>query len=261
MKAIFITVRVGSSRLPNKSLLKIKGKHTIEYVIDAVKKSKQADKITLCTTWEKDADILCDIAKKNKIEWSRGSELNKFERWSEAASSFNIDFFVTADGDDLFYDAGLADLVFKQYEESKSNFINGRGLYVDLYGVKSKALKKVVDSIGDNSKELEPFQLERYMSGQDIKNVPNIYEKKKIRMTLDYQEDFDFFNTVINDLQDDFTYKDVLKYIKKNKDVVNINYHKEQDWKVNQQKLIKDRSLKYVVKILFQVLHPPMRLL
>ena len=26
--------------------------------------------------------------------------------------------------------------------------------------------------------------------------------------------------------------------IKKNKDVVNINYHKEQDWKVNQQNLI-----------------------
>jgi len=30
MKAIFITVRVGSSRLPNKSLLKIRGKYTIE---------------------------------------------------------------------------------------------------------------------------------------------------------------------------------------------------------------------------------------
>lgn len=245
MKAIFITVRVGSSRLPNKSLLKIRGKYTIEYVIDAVKKSKLADKIVLCTTWEDGADTLCNIAKRNKIDWTRGSELNKFERWSEAATAFNVDFFVTADGDDLFYDAGLADLVFKQYDKDKSDFINGRGLYVDVYGVKSKVLKRVVDSIGDNSKELEPFQLERYIDGQDIKNVPQIYKKKKIRMTLDYQEDFDFFNTVIDNLKDDFTYKDVLKYIKKNKDVVDINYHKEQEWKANQQRLIKDKGWRF----------------
>ena len=38
LKAIFISVRTGSTRLPNKSILKIKNKHTIEYVIDSVKK-------------------------------------------------------------------------------------------------------------------------------------------------------------------------------------------------------------------------------
>ena len=42
-KAIFVSVRTGSSRLPNKSILKIKDKYTIEYVISSVKKSKYAD--------------------------------------------------------------------------------------------------------------------------------------------------------------------------------------------------------------------------
>ena len=54
MNSIFITVRTGSTRLPNKSILTIKGKHTIEYVIDSAKKSKHADRIVLCTTDKKE---------------------------------------------------------------------------------------------------------------------------------------------------------------------------------------------------------------
>ena len=63
MKAIFISVRTGSTRLPNKSILKINDKYTIEYVINSVKKSKYADKIILCTTELEEDNILCDIAK------------------------------------------------------------------------------------------------------------------------------------------------------------------------------------------------------
>ena len=37
MNGIFITVRTGSTRLPNKSILKIKDKYTIEYVSNSVK--------------------------------------------------------------------------------------------------------------------------------------------------------------------------------------------------------------------------------
>ena len=71
MKAILITVRTGSTRLPNKSTLQIKNKPTIEYVIDNVKKSKYADKIILCTTNLEQDKVLCEIANKNGIEYSQ----------------------------------------------------------------------------------------------------------------------------------------------------------------------------------------------
>ena len=69
MKGIFITVRTGSTRLPNKSILKINGKHTIEYLIERVKKSRLADEIILCTTSKPEDDILCRIAVKNNIKY------------------------------------------------------------------------------------------------------------------------------------------------------------------------------------------------
>ena len=113
-RGIFISVRTGSERLPNKSILKIKDKFTIEYVINSVKKSKYADKIILCTTKNSQDDILCDIAKQNNIEFYRGDEHNKFRRWYWAAMEFDINEFVTADGDDLFYDYRLSDMCFKK---------------------------------------------------------------------------------------------------------------------------------------------------
>ena len=94
LKAIFISVRTGSTRLPNKSILKIKNKHTIEYVIDSVKKSKYADEVVLCTTKKTNDAMLCDIAEKNNIKFYCGSEHDKLKRWYSAAKKFNIDFLL-----------------------------------------------------------------------------------------------------------------------------------------------------------------------
>ena len=44
-KAILITVRTGSTRLPQKALLEINGKSTIVHLIDRLKQSKLANDI------------------------------------------------------------------------------------------------------------------------------------------------------------------------------------------------------------------------
>ena len=87
-------------------------------MINSVKKSKFADEIILCTTDLKQDEILCAIARKNKISFFQGDEHNKSKRRYEACKKFNIDFFVTADGDDLFYDVGLSDLCFEQIKDN-----------------------------------------------------------------------------------------------------------------------------------------------
>ena len=69
MRAIFVSVRTGSTRLPRKALKKIREKTTIEYLIDRVKKSAHADKIVLCTTELSEDDALCEIATRSGIEF------------------------------------------------------------------------------------------------------------------------------------------------------------------------------------------------
>ena len=235
LKAIFISVRTGSTRLPNKSILKIKNKHTIEYVIDSVKKSKYADEVVLCTTKKTNDAMLCDIAEKNNIKFYCGSEHDKLKRWYSAAKKFNIDFFVTVDGDDLFYDSQLSDMCFEQSENG--DVISGQGLYNDTYGYKTTTMKTILDLA--NNKVIEPHEVAGYLMDTKLKvshlvNVPDILKKKNIRMTLDYPEDFDFFKTVIENINDNFTLNDVMSYIDNNKSVIDINYFRENDWKVNQ---------------------------
>ena len=71
-KAIFITVRTSSTRLPQKALIElVDGIRTIEYLIKRVQNSHNADGIILCTTTEVDDDILVDIADRNGINYFR----------------------------------------------------------------------------------------------------------------------------------------------------------------------------------------------
>ena len=243
--AIFITVRTGSTRLKNKSTLKIKSKHTIEYVIDAVKKSNHASDIILCTTTNDNDNILCNIAEKNNIKYFRGSEKNKWSRWLGACKKFNVKFFVTADGDDLFYSHILADTCLTQYQkldQRKPIVIDGQGLYNDVYGFNYTAINKI-NSI-ENISEIEPHNAIEFLKNnskefliEKIKDYPDILEKKNVRMTLDYPEDLIFFKKVIENIDNaDYSLSNIYKIIRNNPEIANINLFLEKEWKENQKR-------------------------
>ena len=100
--AIFITVRTGSTRLPNKALIEIQSIPTIVHLIRRMKKIN-VDNVILCTTTLEEDDVLCEIASNEKIDFFRGSVKDKLVRWREAAQKFKVDFFITADGDEIFF--------------------------------------------------------------------------------------------------------------------------------------------------------------
>ena len=237
VNSIFITVRTSSTRLPKKAILEICDKPAIQYLIENIKKSKSADKIILCTSEESGDDILCQIATDCGIDYYRGSLNDKLIRWRDACRKFDIDFFVNVDGDDLFFDYNLADLVLEQYKKSPCDFIDGNGFYNDVYGVKTSALEKVCDvKDTDDTEYIRLYFTETNLFDvRKIDNIPEKYLKRDIRMTLDYQEDFEFFKTVIEHFDGhEFNMRDVLSYLDENPEVIDINFHLEEQWKQNQ---------------------------
>jgi spore coat polysaccharide biosynthesis protein SpsF len=249
MNVIFLSVRTGSSRLPKKALYEIQGKTTIEYLIDRLKQSKYAEKIILCTTKLKDDDILCDIAEKNDIDYFRGSSEDKLSRWLGATKAYDVDFFVNVDGDDLFFDAGLADICFQQnnfeyWDNNHLDFIDGQGNYNDVYAMSAYGLGMVCESKqSDETEFIKPFfyDIAKSINIEKLINVPDKYKKKKMRLTLDYKEDFEFFKNVIEHFLDnskEMEFEDIITYIEENPEVSAINWHREQDWKENQERSI-----------------------
>jgi len=239
MNGIFITVRTGSTRLPSKALLKINDKTTIEHLIERVKKAHLADVVVLCTTTLPEDDILCELASKNGIKHHRGSMEDKLERWNGAAKQYNVDFFVTADGDDLFCEPELIDLAFEQYKNSKCDFIKAEGVICGsfTYGIKSEALQKVCEIKDTDSTEM----MWVYFTGtglfniEDLANVPKEFQRNDIRMTLDYEDDFSFFKQVFESFEtEDFSLRDIIDLIDNKPELKEVNFYLEEEWKNNQ---------------------------
>ena len=183
MNSIFITVRSGSKRLPNKAILKINGKTTIEHLIDRVKNSKLSDLIVLCTTTLPEDDVLCNIAKSNNIKYYRGSVKDKLERWNGACKKYNVDFFITADGDDIFCEPELIDLAISQYKKTNADFIKSDELVCGsfTFGIKYEALKKVCEIKDTDDTELMwvYFTDTGLFNVEILKNIVTYHEENK----------------------------------------------------------------------------------
>ena len=240
MNCIFISVRNSSTRLPNKAILDLCGKPTIQHLIESMMNSRSADKIILCTSDRKEDDVLCNIASGCGIEYFRGSLDDKLVRWRDACKEYGIDFFVNVDGDDLFFDVDLADIVIDQYKNNPCDFIDGHGLYNDVYGIKATALNKVCEIKDSDSTEYIRlyFTETGIFQTRKIKDVPIKYIKGDIRMTLDYPEDFEFFKKVIEGVSlEPLTFDNILKFIYNYPETSCINFFLEEDWKINQEKI------------------------
>lgn len=241
--ACFITVRTSSTRLPNKSLLKIEGRSTIEHLIDRVKLVKNTNKIVLCTSNRLEDDILEKIAKKNNIYYFRGSLEDKLDRWLGAAKKFKIDYFVTVDGDDLFADPYLIDLAIKQMQKEPCDFLN---IPDDLvcggaeFCISTMALKKVCEIKDTNDTEMMwvYFTEAGLFKIRDLNVNNSLYHNKKIRMTLDYKEDLDFFKRVFDEFNtniNNIPLKDILKLIRKKPEIAKINFFRQKEFLENQR--------------------------
>tara|TARA_B100000519_G_scaffold11119_1_gene8539 strand:- start:7595 stop:8353 length:759 start_codon:yes stop_codon:yes gene_type:complete len=248
-KAIFVTVRTGSSRLHQKALKKINGMPTIEHLIRRVKQSKKSDIIIVCTSDLKEDYIICEIAKKNGIKYFTGSLKDKLDRWLKAALKYDVHYFVNVDGDDLFCEPELIDLAFRQHEKEDHDFVMAKEneLVVGAFtlGAKTEAIKNIckTKTTDDTEAAWLNFSKLKSFNSSFLENIPIEYKRPDIRATLDYQEDFIFFKKIIEYFQKinkyDYSLKDIIQFLDQNPEIIKINFHKNLDYKSNQKKMNK----------------------
>ena len=244
---IFITVRTNSTRLHNKALINLaNGLMTIEYVISRIKHCQTDCRIILCTTTNSEDIILETIAHKYNILCFRGSENDKLSRWYAAAKKFNINYIATVDGDDIFAEPLLIDLAFKQLNDNRLDFIKGdhTGLVCGAftYAFTYNALQRVCNLKGDYDTEMMwvYFTDTGIFNIEELKDAPKEFYRNDIRMTLDYKEDLDFFNAVLdksetNSKEGYLPLYEILNIIDNNPSIKDINFFRQEQWKTNQE--------------------------
>ncbi|MBW1740220.1 MAG: glycosyltransferase family protein [Deltaproteobacteria bacterium] len=89
-----IQARMGSTRLPGKSMIRLRDKPIIELVLCRVRCAKTLTKVVLGTTNQPRDDVLCDIANSLHVQVFRGSEDDVLKRYILAAQTFGADVVV-----------------------------------------------------------------------------------------------------------------------------------------------------------------------
>lgn len=236
---VIIQARMGSSRLPEKVMLKICGKTVLEHVINRVKKAKLVDEIIIATTNEEFDDIIAREAVKCGVKYFKGSEDDVLSRYYYAAKENASDLVVRITSDCPLIDPHIIDEVIDFYLTNDYDIVTNagndviqrtypRGLDVETFSFAA------LEQAHNNAKE--KYQREHvtpyiYENSEKICYYKNKVNYSKHRWTLDTEEDFELINIIYNNLYDgeyDFYFQDILDFVNNNPELIKINSHIEQ---------------------------------
>tara|TARA_B100002051_G_scaffold274276_1_gene315028 strand:- start:248 stop:994 length:747 start_codon:yes stop_codon:yes gene_type:complete len=207
---LIIQARTGSKRFPEKILKKIFGKPILEILIDRIKKEIDPTKIILATSLNRKDKIICDIAKKKKIKFFRGSENNVMSRFIEIGKIYNLDTIIRITSDCPLVDPKLIKKMLKIFSKSKIDYLS------NTLPFKKKKFPDGSDIEIFRYKSL--IKSKKFTKKSELEHVTNQLWKKKIfkkriylekmnmsnyRYSLDYPSDF-------------FVIKKIYYYLKKN---------------------------------------------
>lgn len=206
MIGVFITARLGSTRLSEKHLIEVNAKPYIKWLVErfSIAFNENIDKKELkifITTSEKPENKKFElIFDKEELGVYFGSDENIPLRHLECAIENGIDYIISIDGDDILCSTEATKLVIsKLLNGSKMVQTSGLPLGMNITGYSRDFLKKSL--LGIENKKLETGWGKIFDKNEiDIIELRKDENVQKIRMTLDYEADADFFKKVISNI-------------------------------------------------------------
>src|SRR3989344_5687914 len=201
-KGIVIQARMGSSRLPGKTLKLLAGKPSLWHVVKRCNASKLADLVVVATTKDKSDNQIEKFCKKYKIPCHRGSVDNVLERYYGAAKRYRLSIIARVTADCPLIDPITIDRVFKAYKTPKCDYVSNvvpgtrtfpRGLDIEVFSF--SALKKAHNEAKEKieTEHVTPYiwqnKKKEFKIGR-IVTAPKNLNRPSYRLTVDYPEDF-----------------------------------------------------------------------
>ncbi|MFX1277416.1 MAG: cytidylyltransferase domain-containing protein, partial [Promethearchaeota archaeon] len=121
---IIVQARMGSTRLPGKTLKKINNNETVlGLLIKRLKLSKETHLIIIATSSNEKNKQIIELAKFYNVSSFIGSEENVLERYYQAAKKFSLDIIIRITSDCPFVDPEIIDEMVKYYMNNNFDYI------------------------------------------------------------------------------------------------------------------------------------------
>ena len=232
-KIAVVQARTGSSRLPAKVLIKIKGRTILEHLLTRLTYSSRIDEIVVATTDKnQDRDII-KIAEKLSMGTFAGSEEDVLSRFLGAAQQFKSDLIIRISGDcpliDPFVVDDIVNLHLKKKGDYTSNVIRRtfpRGIAVEVFPIELLDQLNRLTRDSRHREHVTSFVREHpscfKVNSYEIQS--GIYDPDW-RWVLDTKEDLQFIRAVYERLYRDgkvFRSEDVLALIRAHPEIMKL---------------------------------------
>lgn len=224
--------RMGSTRLPGKTLMDISGKPLLAHIIDRVKTAQTVQEVVVATTIDPEDQAILEFARSYGVRAYAGSPEDVLDRYYQAAKEFGADTVVRITADDPFKDPEVADkivhyLLDHPQLDYASNTIEPtypEGLDIEVFTFRALAQAWREAKLPSEREHVTPY----IWKNPDKFRVANIKldrDLSHLRWTLDYEADLLFTREIYHRFYQGqvFLMHDILSLLAQEPDLTAIN--------------------------------------
>lgn len=235
--AIIVQARMGASRLPGKPLKTSLGKTLLSYLLERLKRCKEASALIVATTLSKRDDAIERAALKEGVQVFRGSEEDVLSRYLDAAKLIKAEAICRITADCPLIDPHLIDQMIRQFKKTPnldylSNTLHRtfpRGMDVEI--VRTESLKKAFSTATKVEKEHVTLAIYRHPETYHLMNFCYSKDNSHLRWTVDTLDDLKAIRKILSLIykkNPSFTLEDLIQLTKEHPEIQKLNFHVEQ---------------------------------
>lgn len=205
-----IQARMGSSRLPGKVMRSILGKPMLFYMLRRLSYADSLDDVVVITTTNREDNVIVEFCETQNISFFRGHPTNLLLRHLDAASAYNADILLKIPSDCPLIDPAIVDLLVNEFKirgnlDYLSNlhpFTLPDGMDVEIF-TKTALVKasKLASSKADFEHTTTLFWKNKInFNSENFVFHTKFKLNEKMRLTVDYEEDFNLIKCIIERL-------------------------------------------------------------
>lgn len=235
--SLIIQARMGSKRLPRKTLLPLAGKPLIYRIVERVKHCKYIDNLILAIPDTEEDNKITRIKFRCGLKIFKGSESNLVSRYYFAAKKFNSKIVVRLPGDNCmpepseidriisfykkfnkpFFASNLSNILNNQYPDGIGAEVFGFNYLDDLMNMKLSKEKKEHIHLNFFDYKLNRPINEKWCKIRTIK-CPKEFRRPEICLDVNTIEDYKFISDIYENLyytKPKFKITDIINYLDK----------------------------------------------
>ncbi|MFZ1917433.1 MAG: aminotransferase class III-fold pyridoxal phosphate-dependent enzyme [Terriglobales bacterium] len=218
-----IQARMGSTRLPGKSMAEIDGRPMLWHVAQRVKRASLVDRVVVATSTNRADDAIADMCRRDGIPCYRGSENDVLDRFYSAARAEKAAWVVRITADCPLIDPEVIDRVVRRFQRGDLDYASNAmvrsypdGLDTEVFSF--SALEKAWHEATKTSERehVTPYlRSEKFRTANVESDSTSLYQH--YRWTVDELQDLEFIRAVYRAMRDkgEFGMKDVLELLEK----------------------------------------------